>query len=97
MFSLFSCPSGQETLDRFGSQVCLDPGTRCIVDEAGLCVATESNPEFCTGDNCVCSDDNGCIQTVIVGDKNFIIVIFVSLIILFRKLICFTDLMLPLE
>ena len=77
--------------------MCLDPGTRCIVDEAGLCVATESNPEFCTGDNCVCSDDNGCIQTVIVGDKNFIIVIFVSLIILFRKLICFTVLILPLE
>ena len=83
-------------MDRFGNKVCLDPGTRCIVDESGLCLATENNPEFCDGEgNCVCSDDNGCIQTVIAGDKNFIIVIFISLIILFRKwiylLILFTQ------
>ncbi len=73
-FWFISCPHGQEALDRLGNKICLDPGSKCTLDESGLCVSPP-----------ICTDENGCIQTVIVGDKNFIIAVFVSFIILFRK------------
>jgi hypothetical protein len=81
-FFPLSCPYGQESFDRYGNKVCLDPGSKCAGIDAvtGVCLKSPTD---------VCSDENGCIQTVIVGDKNFIIIIFVSFIIMFCKYLFF--------